>query len=95
MSRLAQLLLLVTAKLCLAGYTMDQAMAIHPDGTPADPEAMREALRKGDLPSHWMEDRRLLELVAGDDLDAFTDYMQGINSDRLFDSDGAALDIKV
>ena len=73
---------------------MDQAMAIHPDGTPVDPAAMREHMRKGDLPTHWMEDHKLLELVAGDDLDAFADYMQAINSDRIFQEDGSAQDIK-
>ena len=72
---------------------MDQAMAIHPDGTPADPEAMRDALRRGEVPSDWMEDRRLLELVAGDDLEAFTEYMQTVNSDRIFRDDGSAQDI--
>ena len=73
---------------------MDQAMAIHPDGTPVDPAAMREHMRKGDLPTHWMEDHKLLELVAGDDLDAFADYMQTVNSDRIFQEDGSAQDIK-
>eukprot|EP00320_Phaeocystis_rex_P022210 CAMPEP_0119070692 /NCGR_PEP_ID=MMETSP1178-20130426/42885_1 /TAXON_ID=33656 /ORGANISM="unid sp, Strain CCMP2000" /LENGTH=125 /DNA_ID=CAMNT_0007052547 /DNA_START=78 /DNA_END=455 /DNA_ORIENTATION=+ len=73
---------------------MDQAMAIHPDGTPVDPAAMRDALRKGDLPSHWMEDHRLLELVAGDDLDEFAEYIQTINSDRIFHEDGSAKDIR-
>ena len=88
------LLLLTTAQRCAAGFTMDQAMAIHPDGTPVDPAAMREHMRKGDLPTHWMEDHKLLELVAGDDLDAFADYMQTINSDRIFQEDGSAQDIK-
>ena len=88
------LLLIATAQRCSAGYTMDQAMAIHPDGTPVDPAAMRDHLRKGDLPTHWMEDLKLLELVAGDDLDAFADYMETINSDRIFQEDGSAQDIK-
>ena len=88
------LLLLATAQRCAAGYTMDQAMAIHPDGTPVDPAAMRDHMRKGDLPTHWMEDLKLLELVAGDDLDAFADYMETINSDRIFQEDGSAQDIK-
>ena len=89
------LLLLATAhRLVHAGYTMDQAMAIHPDGTPVDPAAMRDHLRKGELPAHWMEDQRLLELVAGDDLDAFADYMETIHSDRIFHEDGSAQDIK-
>jgi len=78
---------------------MDEAFAIHPDGTPVNPEKFRDALRQGEyqgeaVPSSWMSDQHLAELVAGDDLEAFTDYLQQMNYDRMFDSDGAALDIK-
>lgn len=82
---------------CDAGFTMDEAMAIHPDGTPVNPLAMREALRQdrvdGD-PSVWKADATLMELVHGEDLNAFIDYMQQINSDRIFNPDGSAQDIE-
>lgn len=88
------LLLLAAARRCTAGFTMDQAMAIHPDGTPVDPAAMRDHLRMGEVPSHWMEDARLFELVAGENLDAFAVYMQALHAERIFHEDGSAQDIK-
>ena len=90
------LILALTAH-TLAGFTMDEALAIHPDGTPLNPEAFRDALRSSptdDIPGDWMQDSKLLELVASDDLDAFTDYIREVNHDRIFDADGSALDIK-
>ena len=90
-------LLTVLVARASAGYTMDEALAIHPDGTPLNPEAFRGALRGSptdDIPGGWMQDSTLLELVASDDLDAFTDHIRRVNHDRIFDADGAALDIK-
>ena len=78
----------------LAGYTLDEDLAIHPDGTPTFPAKMRARLRSGDAPDSWRDDRRLLELAVGDDLEAFSDYVQEINQDRIFDEDGRAHDIK-
>ena len=77
-----------------AGFTLDDALAIHPDGTPVYPERLREALRRGDVPNSWMDDDQLVALAASDDLEAFTDYMQKINYDRIFHEDGSARDIK-
>ena len=78
---------------------MDDTLAIHPDGTPVNPEKMRDALRRGEfegeqLPATWMGDQHLVELVEQGSLRAFTDYMQQINYERMFDDDGAAKDIK-
>jgi len=88
--------LLLASSLCTArgGFTMDEAMAIHPDGTPANPEALRDALRRGDVDSNaWQEDATLVALANGDDLEAFTDYMQHVNYELMFYPDGSARDI--
>lgn len=87
------------AALCVlgarGGFTMDEAMAIHPDGTPVNPEALRDALRRGAVESdEWQKDEHLVDLAAGDDLEAFTDYMQQINYEQMFEEDGSAKDIK-
>ncbi|KAL1520022.1 hypothetical protein AB1Y20_023500 [Prymnesium parvum] len=86
---------LMLATMAMAGFTMDEAMAIHPDGTPVNPEAMRDALRNDQVPGDvWKSDQRLLQLVASDDLAAFTDYMQELHADRIFEADGSARDIR-
>ena len=94
MTWLAVSLVVLLAPFCSAGFTMDEAMAIHPDGTPVNPSSMRAAFRTGEVPPEWMEDQELMTLVAGDDLEAFTTYMQQAHSDRIFGADGSALDIK-
>ena len=86
-------IILALAALANAGFTMDEAMAIHPDGTPVNPEAMRDAMRRGELPGDWMQDQKLVELTQGDSLEAFTDYMQQLHYDRIFNDDGSAKDI--
>ena len=85
------LLLLLGLQLASSGFTLDESVAIHPDGTPVNPEAFREHVRNGEDP---IEDTRLLELAFGDDLEAFTDYLQQTNYDRMFDDDGSARDIR-
>lgn len=80
--------------LATGGYTMEEDMAIHPDGTPVYPEKMRESLRSGDVfPELWREDMQLRDLVDGDNLQEFADYMQQINYEKMFHPDGSARDI--
>lgn len=86
--------LAIAIGLVMAGFTMEESMAIHPDGTPVFPSKMRDMLRSGEAPPQWMDDKHLLELVAGDDLDAFTEYMQRVNAERIFYEDGSARDIR-
>ena len=91
-------LLLTGVQLALAGFTMEEAFAIHPDGTPVNPEMMRDALRKGEyqgeeLPLHWTDDDKLVELVNSGSLEDFVAHIQGINHQRMFAPDGSALDI--
>ena len=89
-----RLLLTALVGVARSGFTMDEAMAIHPDGTPANPEGLRNALRRGEVEStYWMQDETLVALAAGDDLQSFTDYMQVINYERMFHEDGTARDI--
>ena len=77
-----------------AGFTMEEEMAVHPDGTPVHPEKLRAKLRSGEVTPHdWMQDERLVELAVGEDIEAFTEYMQQINYDRMFHEDGSARDI--
>lgn len=74
---------------------MDEAMAIHPDGTPVNPEALRDAMRTGNVGgTSWMDDEKMVGLAAGDDIEAFTDYMQTVNYERMFNEDGSARDIQ-
>ena len=93
MSRLSSALLLLGVLLTDAGFTMEEEFAIHPDGTPSFPEKLRDHLRK-EGGGKWADDEKLVRLVQGDDLGAFTDHMQSINQKEIFEDDGTARDIK-
>lgn len=94
MPRASVLLLLVLGLLAAdAGYTMEEEFAIHPDGTPTFPEKLRDHLRTQGG-GKWRDDEKLVRLVQGDDLEAFTAYMQEINQKEIFEEDGTASDIQ-
>ena len=101
MSRLewmVSLLLIVGIRLASGGFTMEEAFAIHPDGTPVNPEMMRDALREGEyqgevVPPHWEGDTKLVELVKSGSLEDFVARVQGINYELMFAPDGSARDI--
>ena len=73
-----------------SGFTMDEALAIHPDGTPVDPVAFREQMCNGD--GELADDASVACSI--EDLETFVDYMQQVNADRIFLEDGSARDIK-
>ena len=73
-----------------SGFTMDEALAIHPDGTPVDPVAFRKQMCNGD--GELADDARVACSI--EDLETFVDYMQQVNADRIFLEDGSAKDIK-
>jgi hypothetical protein len=59
---------------------MDEALAIHPDGTPVDPVAFRKQMCNGD--GELADDARVACSI--EDLETFVDYMQQVNADRIF-----------
>ena len=93
---LTLLLFSLLSSVVLAGFTMDEAMAIHPDGTPVNPAAMQEAMRKGETPElveALDKDPKLVDLVANADVDTFRDYMALLHQEHIFYSDGTAKDV--
>ena len=97
------LLVLALVAVARAGFTMDETWAIHPDGTPVAPEKMREAMRNNQspdgepLPQKWSVDvhlQKMLHAESAESLEKFSEYMQILHHEKMFDEDGYAHDVK-